>query len=92
MSEYDKPIKEWNVVTDLRNFINTNLILTEKEEAILNFLYENYLGLPVQIPECTKYKPNIKYRTCIRCGEIKPVDLFDGLKTICKECRRLEKK
>ena len=92
MPKSDKPIIEWNAVTYLRNFINTDLVITSREEAILNFIYDNYRGLPVEIPECTKYKPTIKYRTCLRCGEVKPVGLFEGRKTICKECRRLEKK
>lgn len=92
MSKYEQNLNEWNAITYLRNFINTDLVITSREEAILNFIYDNYRGLPVQVPECTKYKPNIKYRTCMRCGEVKPVGLFEGRKTICKECRRLEKK
>ena len=87
MSKYDEPIRDINPVDYLREFISTALILTIQEEKIINFIYDNYRGLPVEPP----IKYGSKYRTCLRCGEVKPVGLFEGRKTICKECRRKEK-
>ena len=88
MSEYDKPIKEWNAVTYLRDFINTQLILNAREQAIWDYLQRN----SKQPPTFFHNKPRaIKYRCCKRCGEIKTLDEFDGGSYICEECRRQEK-
>jgi hypothetical protein len=40
MSKRDNPIKEWNAVTYLKDFINTYLVLTEKERLILEYYRE----------------------------------------------------
>ena len=88
MSEREQPVKEWNAVTYLRDFISTELIITPREQTILDFIYNNYNDLPTDYLSTSKYVPKTKYRCCVRCGELKPVGLFEGHNTICKECRR----
>jgi hypothetical protein len=88
MSEREQPVNEWNAVTYLRDFINTELIITQREQAILDFIYNNYNDLPTDYLETSKYLPKTKYRYCFKCGELKPVGLFEGYNKICKECRR----
>ena len=88
MSEREQPVKEWNAVTYLRDFISTELIITPREQTILDFIYNNYNDLPTDYLETSKYLPKTKYRYCLKCGELKPVGLFEGHNKICKECRR----
>ena len=86
MSKRDEPIRDWSAPDYLRDFINTHLILTFEEEEIIDYLYDQYRGLPVEMP-----KPKLqKYRLCQRCGELKNVECFDGKNTICRECRRVD--
>lgn len=93
MSEREHPIKEWNAVTYLRDFIQTDLRLSAREQAIWEYLQNNRAK-----PSFYFYsKPNRadipkRYRTCKRCGEIKTLDEFEGKNTICIECRLSEKR
>ena len=93
MSERERPIKEWNAVTYLRDFIQTALLLSPREQAIWEYLQNNrgkqgfyFYSKPnrADIPK--------RYRTCKRCGEIKTIDEFVGKNKICIECRLSEKR
>lgn len=93
MSKYEQPIKEWNAVTYLRDFISTCLILTLREQAVWDYLqkenkaYNNYFYQKPQRGNIAK-----KYRTCMRCGEIKTIQEFETEKShICLECRQAER-
>ena len=94
MSERECPIREWNAVTYLRDFIQTALILSPREQAVWEYLqkenkaYNNYFYQKPQRGNIAK-----KYRTCMRCGEIKTIQEFETEKShICIECRLSEKR
>lgn len=99
MSKYDKPIKEWNAITYLRDFINTYLVLSHREQAVWDFLQKSH---PQDEDSYYRTKPkpkklksgtmSTKYRCCMRCGEIKTLNHFEGLNNICIECRKSEKR
>ena len=94
MSEREQPIKEWNAVSYLRDFINVNLRLSPDEQAVWDYLLRQNAGAPTtyfNTPTKPKSFANVQDRVCRRCNEIKPVSEFEGQKTVCKECRRLEK-
>ena len=81
----EREYKEWNAISYLRDFINTQLIITPRENAILDFIYNHQNNLPTNIlNECHQY------RLCRRCQEILPVTMFEGKTIICRECRRKE--
>ena len=88
MPKHEKPIRQWNALTYLRDFINSSLIFTEEEERILNHLLDIQMDLPVATEPIT----DGRYRCCFRCGEIKTLNEFKGKNFVCIECRRKEGK
>lgn len=94
MSEREQPIKEWNAVSYLRDFINVYLRLSPDEQAVWDYLLRQNAGAPntyFNTPTKPRNFAKVRYRVCARCNEIKPVSEFEGQKRICKECRILEK-
>ena len=99
MSEYDKPIREWNAVTYLRDFISTCLILSPSEQEVWDYVVRQNEGAPrvyFNAPTKPKKKEHrytyAQYRLCQRCREIKPKSEFIGKGRVCNECKELEQK
>lgn len=93
MSEREQPIKEWNAVSYLRDFINVYLRLSPDEQEVWDYLLRQNAGAPntyFNIPTKPRNFTKGRYRACTRCNEIKPVSEFEGQKRICKQCRRQE--
>ena len=88
----EKPIKEWNAVTYLRDFINVWLILTPREQAIWDYLQKVRGGGGEYFRKAPQEEKPRRYRLCQRCGEIKELTEFIGKSTICMECRATEKR
>ena len=93
MAKTETYIKEWNAVTYLRDFINCNLILNNKEQAVWNYLQQqNKIYGEYYQPKPTRGNIAKMYRACKRCGEIKTIEEFANTKTyICLECRAKER-
>lgn len=95
MSERDNPIREWNAVTYLRDFINVFLRLSPSEQEVWDYLVKQNTGAPnVYFNTPTKPKKYTygQYRVCRRCNEIKPKSEFEGKRVICNECRKQDRK
>lgn len=88
MSKPDKPIIDWSAPDYLRDFINTQLILTFEEEAIVNYLIDKSRGLPVRMPK----QKSERTKKCKMCGEILPLTQFYKHFGICKECYSIKRK
>lgn len=95
MSEREQPIKDISPINYLRDFINTQLILTFEEEKILNYLYDKQRGLPVRMPKQKSERTELAkqgYKKCKMCGEILPLSQFYKHFGICKECYSIKRK
>lgn len=92
MPKYDKPIKEWNAITYLRDFINTYLVLSHREQAVWDFVQKHGDQQQYFYTKPTRGTVSNQYRRCMRCEEIKPVEAFMGKGKICLECRKSEKR
>lgn len=87
MPKSDKPTIDWSAPDYLRDFINTQLILTFEEESIVNYLIDKSRGLPVKMPVVKKkIKQVITERQCKICGEVLEISKFYKGFAICKEC------
>ena len=87
----EKPIKEWNAVTYLRDFINVWLILTPEEQAVWDYLSREKAEKGEYFTRAAAFRAPRKYRLCQRCGEIKETVFFVGKNKICTECKEREK-
>lgn len=100
MPKRDNPIKQWNAITYLQDFINTCLPLTYEEERIYRMLSGESLDIKQPKPpktESTDWHLNKKLRAkglvlCKGCGEIKPQNCFYGHMRYCKECFKKRRK
>jgi hypothetical protein len=99
MSKRDNPIKQWNAVTYLQDFINTCLPLTYEEERIYKMPKEKVKSIEqyVESADQTDWHLNRELREqgyvlCKGCGEIKPQSEFYGEMRYCKECYNKRRK
>ena len=99
MSEYDKPIRDLSPIEYLRDFINTQLVLTFQEEKNLEYLYDLQRRLPVKAPQKGKSE-RTKLATqgvkkCKVCEQVLNINEFYNGFGICKHCyseRRKQKR
>lgn len=89
MSKYEKPIRQWNAVTYLYDFINTYLPLTPEEEKVYKMSKNgNFYKIT---SDKTDYHLNKELRAkglvlCKGCGEILPQSEFYSHFRYCKKC------
>ena len=98
MSEREHPIKQYNAVTYLRDFIQTALILTPEEETILEKISLNSVKntIILDTPKVINIPPNIRainkqfkkqgLKMCNYCGETKPIEDFYRRFGLCSSC------
>lgn len=89
----EQPIKQWNAVTYLYDFIEKNLPLTPEESKV----FQKAEQLKIEIEEKSAWQLNRDLRAkgyvlCKECGEIKPVSEFYGTMRYCKKCFNKRKK
>lgn len=94
MSEREQPIRQWNAVMYVRDFINTALILTQEEEKILHYICDKARDLPVLPPRFTKDAKILKKRIkkCNVCGQNLDITEFYTYFAICKKCYSKKRK
>lgn len=99
MSKRDNPIKQWNAVTYLQDFIATYLPLTYEEQRIYMMPKEKIQTIEqcVENADKTDWHLNRELRAkgyvlCKLCGEIKPQSEFYGEMRYCKECYNKRRK
>ena len=91
MSKRDNPIKQWNAVTYLQDFIDTYLPLTYEEERIYRMPKDRPIEELKEISDKPDWHLNKELRAkgyvlCKACGKIKPQSEFYGEMRYCKEC------
>jgi hypothetical protein len=87
----EPPIKQWNAVTYLYDFIEKNLPLTPEESKVFQIAEQ------LKIEEKSDWQLNRDLRAkgyvlCKECGEIKPVSEFYGTMRYCKDCYNKRRK
>jgi hypothetical protein len=89
MSKYEKPIRQWNAVTYLYDFINIYLPLTPEEERVYKMSKNG--TIEKETPDKTDWHLNKELRAkglvlCKGCGEILPQSEFYSHFRYCKKC------
>ena len=92
----EQPIKQWNAVTYLYDFIEKNLPLTPEESKVFQKAEQLKIEEKPTRDFFEKKEKSVwqlnrdlrakGYVLCKECGEIKPISEFYGTMRYCKDC------